>query len=319
MSKITNEFKTKLYNYFIKSLGAYKYKHGWMKLPVCPFCHREHKMGINLSMYRTNCFRCNYHMNPAQLVMDVEGFDTYAELLKFLDNGNFTDKAFSEEKIGLSDTKPVYLPDGFKLLNQGTSQVARSIRSYMSSRGFTIEELSKHGIGYVATGGPFFGYLIIPYYCKGTLRYYNARNVIGQGPRYNNPNKDITGLGKEFIIFNQDALDMYSSIFICEGAINALTMGDRAIATMGKAISAYQVNQLIKSPVNRFILLLDPDAIKYSINLAFKLVAYKKVKVIQLPEGKDCNDLGRKEVLKLIYNTRYQSYQDLLKLRNSLD
>lgn len=157
MSKITNEFKTKLYNYFIKSLGAYQYKHGWMKLPVCPFCHREHKMGINLSIYRTNCFRCNYHMNPAQLVMDVEGFDTYAELLKFLDNGNFTDKAFSEEKIELSDAKPVYLPDGFKLINQGTSQVARSIRSYMLSRGFTIEESSKHGIGYVATEGPFLG------------------------------------------------------------------------------------------------------------------------------------------------------------------
>ena len=186
------------------------------------------------------------------------------------------------------------------------------------SREFTIEELSKHGIGYVATEGPFFGYLIIPYYYKGTLRYYNARNVIGQGPRYNNPNKDITGLGKEFIIFNQDALDMYSSIFICEGAINALTMGDRAIATMGKAISAYQVNQLIKSPVNRFILLLDPDAIKYSINLAFKLVAYKKVKVIQLPEGKDCNDLQRPAVMKLVYQTRYQSYSDLVKLKNSL-
>ena len=141
MSKITNEFKTKLYNYFIKSLGAYRYKHGWMKLPVCPFCHREHKMGINLSMYRTNCFRCNYHMNPAQLVMDVEGFDTYAELLKFLDNGNFTDKAFSEEKIELSEAKPVYLPDGFKLINQGTSQVARSIRSYMVSDMLPLRDL----------------------------------------------------------------------------------------------------------------------------------------------------------------------------------
>lgn len=155
--KITYEFKSKLYNYFVSRLGGYTYRRGWMKLPVCPFCHREHKMGINLSMYRTNCFRCNYHMNPAQLVMDVEGFDTYAELLKFLDNGNFTDKSFSEEKIELYDAKPVYLPDGFKLINQGTSQVARSIRSYMSSRGFTIEELSKHGIGYVATEGPFLG------------------------------------------------------------------------------------------------------------------------------------------------------------------
>lgn len=151
---------------------------------------------------------------------------------------------------------------------------------------------------------------------RGTLRYYNARNVIGQGPRYNNPNKDITGLGKEFIIFNQDALDMYSSIFICEGAINALTMGDRAIATMGKAISAYQVNQLIKSPVNRFILLLDFDARDYAINLALKLVAYKKVKVVLFKDNRDVNDLGKKAVLKMVYKTRYQSYQDLIKLRN---
>ena len=317
--KITNQFKSKLKTYFIKRLGAFEYRHGWMRIPTCPYCGREHKLGVNLSMYRTNCFRCNAHPSPAQLIMDIEGFTEYHELINFLNNGQFDELQFKEDKIELAESKPVYLPDGFKLINQGTSQVARSIRSYMSSRGFTIEELSKHGIGYVATEGPFFGYLIIPYYYKGTLRYYNARNVIGQGPRYNNPNKDITGLGKEFIIFNQDALDMYSSIFICEGAINALTMGDRAIATMGKAISAYQVNQLIKSPVNRFILLLDPDAIKYSINLAFKLVAYKKVKVIQLPENKDCNDLGRKGVLKLIYNTRYQSYQDLLKLRNSLD
>lgn len=317
--KITNQFKSKLKTYFIKRLGAFEYRHGWMRIPTCPYCGREHKLGVNLSMYRTNCFRCNAHPSPAQLIMDIEGFTEYHELINFLNNGQFDELQFKEEKIELSDAKPVYLPDGFKLINQGTSQVARSIRSYMSSRGFTIEELSKHGIGYVATEGPFFGYLIIPYYYKGTLRYYNARNVIGQGPRYNNPNKDITGLGKEFIIFNQDALDMYSSIFICEGAINALTMGDRAIATMGKAISAYQVNQLIKSPVNRFILLLDPDAIQYSINLALKLVAYKKVKVIQLPQGKDCNDLGRKEVLKLVYGTRYQSYQDLMKLRNSLD
>lgn len=74
-----------------------------------------------------------------------------------MNNGQFDELQFKEEKIELSDAKPVYLPDGFKLINQGTSQVARSIRSYMSSRGFTIEELSKHGIGYVATEGPFLG------------------------------------------------------------------------------------------------------------------------------------------------------------------
>ena len=84
--KITNQFKSRLKTYFIKRLGAFDYKHGWMKLPVCPYCHRELKMGVNLSMYRTNCFRCNEHPNPSQLVMDIEGFDTYHELINFLNS-----------------------------------------------------------------------------------------------------------------------------------------------------------------------------------------------------------------------------------------
>lgn len=143
--------------------------------------------------------------------------------------------------------------------------------------------------------------------------------VIGKGPRYNNPDKDITGLGKQFIIFNHDALEMYRSVFICEGALNALTLGDRAIATMGKAISQYQVNELLKSQCQRYIILLDPDARSYAVNLALKLVAYKKVKVVFLPEGFDVNDLGKKQTLKLVYQTRYQSYQELIQIRNSLE
>lgn len=316
--KITNQFKSRLKTYFIKRLGAFEYRRGWMKLPVCPYCHRELKMGVNLSMYRTNCFRCNEHPNPSQLVMDIEGFETYHELINFLNSGKFDELEFHEEKVELAEAKPLYLPEGFRILNIGQSQVAKSIRGYVKSRGFSIQELSRHGIGY-ATKEPYFGYLIIPFYYKGQLRYYNARNVIGTGPRYNNPNKDITGVGKEFIIFNYDALEMYRSVFVCEGALNALTMGDRGIATMGKAISAYQVNELLKSSCERFIILLDPDAKKYAINLALKLVAYKKVKVVFLPEGKDVNDLGRKETLRLVYQTRYQSYQDLIQIRNSLE
>ena len=317
--KITSGFKSRLKTYFVKRLGAYEYRNGWMKLPVCPYCGRENKMGINLSMYRTNCFRCNAHPSPSQLVMDVESITEYHELQSFLGNGQFDELTFKEEKIELAESKPIYLPEGYRNISTGESQVAKSIRNYMQQRGFSIDILSKHGIGYVATEGPYFGYLIIPFYSQGKLRYFNARLVIGNGPRYNNPSKDITGVGKEFIIFNSDALEMYRSVFICEGALNALTMGDRGIATMGKAISAYQVNELLKSPCERFIILLDPDAKQYAINLGLKLVNYKKVKVVFLPDGKDVNDLGKDKVLQLVYQTRYSSYQELVKIKNSLD
>ena len=306
--KITNKFKSQLKTYFIKRLGAFEYRRGWMRIPTCPYCGREQKLGVNLSMYRTNCFRCNAHPSPAQLIMDIEGFTEYHELINFLNNGQF-----KEEKIELAESKPLYLPEGFRNISIGDSQLAKSIRGYIKKRGFNPDQFSRFGIGY-GTMGTTYGYLIIPFYYQGQLKYYNARNVIGKGPRYNNPDKDITGLGKQFIIFNHDALEM----FICEGALNALTMGDRGIATMGKAISQYQINELLKSQCERYIILLDPDAKQYAINLALKLVAYKKVKVVFLPDGKDCNDLGKREVLRLVYNTRYQSYQELIAIRNSL-
>ena len=141
---------------------------------------------------------------------------------------------------------------------------------------------------------------------------------MGSGPRYNNPNKDITGVGKEFIIFNHDALFMYKTVYLCEGAINALTMGEKGIATMGKSVSRYQINEIIKAPVEHIIILLDHDAQDKAIDLAMKLVNFKKVKVILFPDDRDVNDLGKKSVMKMIYNTHYQNYQELVTLKNNL-
>lgn len=315
--KTTAQFKRKLYNYFVKRLGAWEYKHGWLRVPVCPYCQKEEKMGVNLSSYRTNCFRCNEHPNPAQMVMDIEGLETYAELYKFLDNSEFTELELKEVKIELAESKPIYLPEGFRLISQGNSQLANTMRNYVTKRGFDVNTLAKQGVGY-CNKEPYFGYLILPFYTEGNLRYYNARLVLGNGPRYRNPDKDITGLGKEFIIFNEDALHMYKTVFICEGVFNALTMGERGIATMGKAVSAYQINTILKSSVERIILLLDPDAIGQAIDLALKLVMFKRVKVVLLPENKDVNDLGKSVTMKYIYNTRYQTYSDLIKLKNQL-
>lgn len=249
--------------------------------------------------------------------MDVEGLNTYNELLKLLDNAEYTEYTFTEERVQLRERKMFYLPEGFKLINQGSSQLSQSIRGYVTKRGFRLDQMVKAGVGY-CNSGDFFGYLIIPFYYRGQLRYYNARQVYGHGPRYNNPTTDITGVGKEFIIYNHDALSLYNSLFICEGALNALTLGERAIATMGKAVSAYQINELIKSPVERFIILLDSDAKAQAINLGLKLAPYKKVKVVFLPDGKDVNDLGRSRTLSYVYATRYQDYNDLIKLRNSI-
>ena len=172
--KVTNEFKGKVKTYLVKRLGGFDYRHGWLRLPTCPYCHRENKMGVNLSMWRTNCFRCGEHPSPTQMIMDIEGLDNYGELIKLLNNGEFTELEFSDEKVELAEKKPVYLPDGFRNISIGESTVAKAMQNYVKRRGFDIKTLSKIGVGYCTTGN-LFGYLIIPFFYNGELRYYNAR------------------------------------------------------------------------------------------------------------------------------------------------
>ena len=316
MSRLSNNIKGRLHKYFQIKLGAFDYRHGWMK-SKCPYCGRDLKFGINLGMNRCNCFRCGEHPSTIDLVLYLENLDNYSQVIQLLDKEEYSGYIFKEEKIELRGKRDLYLPEGFKLLNQGDSTLAKMARAYVTKRGFNVEDLSKRGWGY-GTKDKYFGYLIIPFHEHGQLVYFNARLFAGNGPRYNNPDASESGLGKSFIIYNKDALDMYRSIFLCEGAINAQTMGDRGIASGGKKLSRYQINEMIKSPAEKFIILLDPDAYKEAIDLALKLCPYKKVKVVFLPEGKDCNDLGRKEVLRYVYQVHYQNYQELLALKQSL-
>lgn len=316
MGRFNSQFKGKLKAYFIKRLGAHEYKHGWLKLD-CPFCGKNQKFGIHIGLNKSNCFVCGGHGSPLDVIMELENLD-FHQAREYINNSNeFEGYEYKEERIELKTATEVYLPEGFKNISVGESTIAKSARAYIKKRGFSVESVSKKGWGY-GTVGKYLGYLIIPFINKGTLTYYNARLFMGSGPRYNNPDTNITGLGKSFIWYNQDALYLYKKVYLCEGVFNAETIGDQAIASGGKFVSRYQINEIIKSPIKRIILCLDSDAIDKAIDLAYKLIDYKKVKLIIFPEGKDANDLGKKSTMKLIYSSRYLTKKDLNKLKLNL-
>lgn len=304
----------KLSQYLRDRLGMYNYRRGWMK-GDCPYC-QEHKFGVNLSSNRTNCFKCGANPRPIQVIMDVEGFLNVNEALIYL--RIFEGVDFYEEAAEPFDLRDeVFLPEGFKNILRGESTIARRTRQTLAKRGFNVQDLAMKGWGYCDTG-KYFGYLIMPYYIAGKLVYFNARKIIGDGPKFNNPLVEDFGLGKNMLIYNLDALGLYRTNYIFESVMNAETLGDNAIATGGKNISNYQVNVFIKSPTEKFIIGLDDDAMEEAIKLAFKLKPYKKVKILQFPKGLDANDIGRKKTLNLAHRSRYLRYNEILKLKNSL-
>lgn len=316
MANHSNNIKKKMYEYFRVRLGMYDYRKGWLK-GDCPRCGKENKFGVNLGTNRTNCFVCGENMKPIKIIMMYEGVETYAEVMVVLGSFEGMEYYVDNSVNRMQIKEDATLPEGFKLLSFGRSVLAKAARNYMTQRGFNIEELSRAGFGY-CTVGKYYGYIIMPFYLKGKLIYFNARRFLSNGPKYNNPNSEDFGIGKSILLYNSDCLWLYDKVFIVESLLNARTLGDNATAMGGKKASEYQINLFIKSPVKRFIIILDPDAYTEAIELALRLVDYKKVKVILLPEDNDVNDLGRKKTLNFVHTNHYLTYNDLLKLKLTL-
>lgn len=309
--------KDKLNYYFRMSLGLIDSTNGFLR-GDCPFCGGRFTFGVNLDSNRTNCFKCGYNYRPIKAIMELESLDTYAQLIKLLastDTWEFIPKVVSKPKK-LAEKKDVSLPEGYRLITLGDSQLAKSARNYLKSRGFNIKQLALRGIGYCFTG-PYYGFIVIPYYLRGELVYWKTRSFIGI-KAFNNPPEDMFGVGKSTLIYNIDALVLYNTVTIVESETNALTLGDRAISLGGKSISDWQLSCLIKAPVETYNIILDPDAYTEALALSLKLIQYKEIKCINWAGTQDVNDIGRKVTKYYIKHTKKQTYSELLKEKLTL-
>jgi hypothetical protein len=308
-------FYRKLYTYFTHKLGVREYRNGWLK-GDCPNCGKLDKFGIHLNYDRTNCFSCGYHPKPAYLVMLLEGVTKLKDVLNIV--GEYREGDYIQPILKPLENKSFNLPDGYVNIILGESTLANLARKRVLKRGFNIEDVALKGWGY-CTRGEYFGYLIMPIYMNDTLVYFNARRLIDSvGAKYKNPPIDDTGIGKSMILYNSHALAMYKEVYLVEGLINAETLGMKAISSGGKMISRQQLSIILKSPIESIIMLLDPDAIKESIDLALEIVNHKRVKVCYWEGKKDVNDMGRDKTLKIVNKTPYHDYSSLIRFKNKI-
>lgn len=320
MGTYSKKTLSKLYAWFIQKMGAVPKDRGWVNM-TCPFCGAKGKFGVKPITNNVHCFRCGYEGPVIKAVIDILGLDSEKEAWNqvFSDDVNaFNIKVPTGETHINNEVKGIPLPDGYHNIINGSGLVGKACRKYLKNRGFSIAKLSQKGFGYCSTGN-YAGYIIIPYYMNDRLVYFNARKVVlGGTTKYKNPIANDIGLGKAYVIYNYEAMFLYKRIQICEGAFNAETIGDTAIATAGKLLTEWQINTIIKSPVEDIDLLLDPDAMIECVELALKLVNFKRVRIVtwedKKPDGtyKDVNDLGRKETMRRVRRSKFLTYSELI-------
>lgn len=308
--------KKKVTEYFVTKFNCQPYGgHGWYK-GICPTCDKL-KFGFRISDFRTNCFYCGNMGNPLKLIMSLEDLDTLPQLYSYLRTFEGMEywEGPAETKV---DRTTLALPESFKLISLGKTLTSEYARAYMKKRGFSPLSLSVLGIGYCSRGD-YAGTIIFPFYRQNKLVYFIGRRFIAFAEnKFKNPNVDELGIGKSELIFNEDSLFIYSKIYIVESVINALTIGPNAIALLGKKISSIQLTKLLRSPCKKFVICLDDDARLEAIQLAFKLVETRKVKVLKFPEKRDVNDVGKKYVKEEDKKTNYQTHMELISLKNQI-
>jgi len=102
-------------------------------------------------------------------------------------------------------------------------------------------------------------------------------------------------------------------INICEGVFDAVTIRINSIPIMGKTLSSSLLEKIkhYKPKVN---IILDNDAQKDAYTIGSMLANDGiEVNVVELPKGKDPNELGFTKVWKLINKSKSQDSSDLYK------
>ena len=235
----------------------------------CPFC--AERVGSDDDKYHlkihmdpdkqvVHCFRCDYSTNWVGFVIAVMGV-TYIEALSELyvtprvrsDMEDYVRSKFAPKPLDVI-SKEFDLPDDFQLLSVTNlcdipkSPLAARARMYLRKRG-ALKDAIKHNLGVAES----VGFRVIIPIEKG---YWQARRLFSwMEPKYLNPSEPATD-----ILFNAAALEMYDEVVVCEGFFSAITVGDNAVALIGKEPTKEKIARLVSSNASSFIIALEAGA-----------------------------------------------------------
>lgn len=297
---ILETLKAELQNRGINKLAVIKKTHG--NIQVCCPIHkdgqeRKPSCGINIDGAggtepgTVHCFTCGYVANFKEFVSDCFGYNDGGVYGKRWLLDNFVSAEVSQRKnfsLNLSRNK-----QKIEYVTEEELDSYRYIHPYMYKRHLTDEIIEKFDVGYDKKTQC----LTFPVWDeKGRCVFVARRSVNTKFFNYpREVNKPVYALN---FINSQ-----IKTVVVCESIINTLTCwtwGIPSVALIGTG-SFEQYPILENCNIRKFLLALDPDEAgdKGRARLR-KNVKGKLIVDLQIPEGKDVNDLTEQEFQNIL-------------------
>ncbi len=177
------------------------------------------------------------------------------------------------------------------------------VHPYLAERGISPETAQYFGVGFCQSGGSMRGRVVIPTHnCAGELVAYAGRSLDGAQPKYKLPR----GFRKSLELFNYHRAvgtkqNEVNEVIVVEGYFDAMKVHQagfpNVVALMGSSLSEAQ-QDLLALGFERAVLMLDGDEAgrAASREIAWTLAKRLYVRVIELPEGQQPDQLSAEEV-----------------------
>jgi DNA primase catalytic core len=213
----------------------------------------------------------------------IQAVKTLADVVGLqLPKGDFNQKSYQkyrDQTIILEDCNSYFI----YCLDTATG--ADKVRDYLSSRGYSDENIKAMELGYIPSQDKLYSYLLqrghnqslidevvklnkgigsthtltIPYRSGGSVKGFKFRTVGDATPKYLNS----TGLDRLGGFFNLSGIKGDKDVVIVEGELDSLSATARGVenvvATGGSSISSDQVRDAIKRGAKSFTLCLDTE------------------------------------------------------------
>jgi DNA primase catalytic core len=221
---------------------------------------------------------------------------------------------------------------------------ADEVRGYLSSRGYSSEDIKAMELGYIPDQDKLFKYLLskgysqilidevvklnkgigsthkltIPYRSGGSVKGFKFRTVGDATPKYLNS----TGLDRLGGFFNLSGIKGYKDVVIVEGELDSLSATakgvENVVATGGSSIASDQIKDAIRRGAKSFTLCFDTEpgkeeTTKKNIERAVEVIlgeGVNRVYIVTLP------DLGggKTDPDRLINESGVETFKDALRV-----
>lgn len=175
-------------------------------------------------------------------------------------------------------------------------RITAGMRAYdylVEDRGLWEEAIEDHGLG-LGTGS-LSDRIVCPILDgRGRWLDYTAR-LYPDDSHSNRPKYKRSRAAKAApsLVYNLHRAREERRIVIVEGVFDAIMAGDEGAALLGKTCSPGQLETLLRTGIQEFVVALDPEALQDALNLARRLHACGRVaRLATLPAGEDPASLG---------------------------